>query len=124
MAFVRVFVPVIVNHLFLCCGIVAGSDDVVVLAYALVEDAELDQAVAHHVRVWCQSSPHACHRVVNDLLPIVLVEVDDLERQTVFVGHGARHLQVLLDGASEVGLVAVGTYLNIPQVGAHALFYQ
>ena len=75
---VFVFVVVPVNQLLLRRGIVAGSDDVVVLAYALVEDAELDQAVAHHVGVWCQSSPHACHRVVNDLLPIVLVQVDHL----------------------------------------------
>ena len=105
-------------------GVVPRGNHVIILSHSLVEDAELDEAIAHHVGVGCESLPHLADGVVNHFVPVIFVQVNHLQRQPVFGGHGTRHLQILLDGAGEVCLVAVGADLDIPQVWAHALLHQ
>ena len=98
-----------------------SGDDVVVVPHTLVKDTKLDESVAHHVRVGCQSLSHLRHGVVHDLFPVVVVQVDNLKRQTILGRHGTRHLEVLLDGASEVGLIPFGANLDVPQIRSHSL---
>ncbi len=58
--------------------IVAGCDEVVVVPHLLVEGAELDKAVAHHVGVGGIASLDFFHGVAGHLAPVFLVAVDDL----------------------------------------------
>ena len=58
-------------------GIVARGNKVVVVTPFLVEGPELNQTIAHHIRIGRQTSTHLVHRVGRHLMPIFLMTVDD-----------------------------------------------
>ena len=100
-------------------GIVAGGDEVVLMAFLLVEGAELDEAVAHHVGIGREAGLHLLHGVARHLAPVFLVAVDDLDGAAVLPGHGGGHLEVFLGGAVPL-LLLLGTDHDVEAVGVEA----
>ena len=49
------------------------SDEVEVLAPLLLEAAELDELIAHHVGVWGETTAHGVDGVLDDVRPILVV---------------------------------------------------
>ena len=92
-------------------GIVAGGHKVVLVAYALFERTELDEAVAHDVGVRRQTLLDAFDGVAHHLVPVFLLQVGDLEVESVHAGRGAGQLDVLVGCARRV--LALHAYLNI-----------
>jgi hypothetical protein len=85
------------------------------MASFLVEGAKLDEAVAHDVRVGCQSRAYLIHGVLRHLVPILTVAVDDFQLAAILVADGSSHLQVLLAGAVPL-LFLLRTNLDIEAV--------
>ena len=77
-------------------GVVASGDEIVVMTALLIEGAELNQTVAHHVGIRCQAGANLFHRVSRHLVPIFLVTVDDLQFAAVLMCNSRRHLQIFL----------------------------
>ena len=72
----------------------ARGNKVVVVATLLVEGAKLDEAVAHHVRIGCQSCAYLIHSIFSDLIPVFLMAVNDLQLAAILVTDSRCHLQV------------------------------
>ena len=104
---------------YLRLGIMACSDEIVVLATLLVEGAKLDETVAHHVRIGGQTCSHLIHRVLGHLIPILLMAVDHLELAAILMRYSRRHLEILLAGTVPL-LLFLRTYLNIEAVWMQA----
>jgi hypothetical protein len=99
---------------------VACGNEVVVVAALLVEGAKLDEAVAHDIRVGCQSCAYLIHGVLRHLVPIFAVAVDDFELAAILMADGCRHLQVFLRGTVPL-LFLFRAYLDIETVGLQSL---
>lgn len=70
-------------------------------------DAELDLAIAEHVRVWCAACSMLGEEVVEYTLPILGREVDPMQRDAKFAADGASVLVILGHGAVAVVLFPV-----------------
>src|SRR5687768_10677630 len=80
--------------------IMTGSDHVsTALERPSQEQMELHLAIAHHVRVRRATGPVFADHVLDDLAPILLLEVEGLERYAERRGHAQRVLAFLLPGA-------------------------
>ena len=97
-------------------GIVASGNEVIVMSPFLIEGSELDETVAHHIRVRCETRPHLIHSVFRDLIPVLLVAVDHFEFTPILMGHSRSHLEILLRRAVPL-LFLLRTYLNIETIG-------
>ena len=84
------------DFLYFCLGVVARGDEVVIVAALLVEGAELDETVTHHIGVGRIARAYLFHRISGDLVPVLLMAVDNLEAAAVLMGDGRGHLQILL----------------------------
>ena len=101
-------------------GVVSRGDFVVAVSDLLLEGAELDEPVAHHVGVGSQSGFHALHGVAHHALPVLLLQVDDLKGQPVASRGGPAELHILFGGAARVFL-ALHADLDVVEVGSVAL---
>ena len=93
------------------------------MASLLVEGAELDETVAHDVRIGRQSCTYLIHRVLRHLVPILMMTVDDLQPAAILVTDGSSHLQVLFRRAVPL-LFFLWTNLDIETVGLQTLANQ
>ena len=105
-----------------CLRIMPSGNQVILMAALLVEGPELDEPVAHHVRVRCQSSPHLLHGVGGHLVPVFAVTIHHLQPAAVLMRHAGSHLHVFLHravGTREVPLlksVRSSPYLDVETV--------
>ena len=94
----------------------SGGNQVVLMSALLVEGSELNESVAHHVGVGCQSRANLIHRVFRHLIPVFLMAVHNLQLATIFMADGCGHLQVLLARAVPL-LFFLRTNLDVETVG-------
>ena len=104
-------------------GIVAGGNLVVGVTGFFIEAAELDEFVAHHVGVGGEAAAYLIEGIADHALPVFLVEVDDLQFQSVFPGGGSGQFDVFFGGAAQ-SVVGVHADADIKQIGTMALFAQ
>ena len=93
-------------------GIVAAGRQVELMAPALLEEAELDDQVAHHVGVGRQAGADSLQGVFHHILPVLVVQRHYVERQTVAGGDQTAHLDVLLVRTVTETVVAADTYVE------------
>ena len=93
------------------------------MADALFERTELDEAIAHHVRVGRKAAAYVIHGVTYHLIPVLFLQIDDLKRQTIAACHGLAELYILFGCASEF-VVPVHSDFNIEKIGTQATFHQ
>ena len=125
----------LVFHWVFCCaeprfsvafhdgGIVTRSYLVIAVADEFLKGSELDEAVAHHIGIGCQSCFHSLDGISHHAFPILLLQVDHLQGQTVFVSCSPAHFKVFLRRASRV-LFALHSYFNIIEVRTIPLFVE
>ena len=106
-----------------CRGIMPCGSKVKLLACHLFETAELDEFVAHHIRIRCQPLPCLVHRVTDHLFPIVFMQVDHIKLQTILPCQPLTNLHILFRGAVPLCLF-VGTYLDVKQMWVNPLLFQ
>ena len=99
------------------------GNEVVVVATLLVEGAELDEAIAHHVGVGRQSRAYLIHSVLRHLVPVLAVTVDDLKPAAVLRRYSCGHLQVLLTGTVPL-FPFLWSYIDIEAVRMQTLTHQ
>ena len=87
------------------CGIVSRGDFIEILPPFLLETSELDVFVAHHIRIRGEPALHGVDRVADHLVPILVVEGDDLEPAPVFTRDIRGDLDILLGGAIDVAVL-------------------
>ncbi len=80
-------------------GVVARGNPVETLVYVIEKGAELDQRVAENVRARRAPCPELVEHVGDDLVVILLLQGDDLERDAGPGAHLADETQILLPGA-------------------------
>ena len=105
-------------------GVVACGGMVVVFAPALLESAELDEFVAHHVGIGCETAAHGVDGVGHYIVPVFLVEVHLLETAAIFTGDVGGNLYVLLGGAVDVALLILHADTDVEYVGCDALLFE
>ena len=103
-------------------GVVASGYLVVVVTYLLLEGSELDEAVAHDVGVGGEAALDAVDGIAHDEVPVFLLQVGDLEGETVFASRGLGEFDVFLGGAGRV--FTLHAYLDVMEVGLVSLFAQ
>ena len=115
----------IAEHLVVANGsrVVAGANAVIGVADALFERTELDEAIAHHVRIGRKAAAYVIHGVTYHPVPVLFLQIDDLKRQTIAACHGLAELNILFGCASEF-VVPVHSYFNIEKIGTQATFHQ
>ena len=92
---------------------------VVAVANPLFEGTELDETVAHHIRVGGKALLHTLNGIAYHHVPVFLLKVGHLERQAIVACCGTGELDVLLGCATAV--LAFHPYLNVMEVGLVAL---
>ena len=97
--------------------------EVVFLSSFFVKGTELDEFVAHHVRIRRQTSLHLVHRVFSHLIPVFPVTVNDLQLATILMADSCCHLQVLFTRTVPF-LFFLRTNLDIETVRLQPLAYQ
>ena len=93
------------------CGIMARCDIIVMTTHLLFERAELDKTVAHHVRIRRQSFLDALDGIAHNLLPVLFLQVSNLELQPILSSRSLRKFDVLFCRTRRI--LPVHTYLNI-----------
>ena len=111
------------SFLYLRGGIVAGGNEIVVVATLLVEGTELDETIAHDVGIRGQARAYLIHRVLRHVVPVLSMAVDDFQATAVLMADGRGHLQVFFAGAVPL-LFLLRTYLDIEAVGLQSLTHQ
>ena len=101
-------------NLRLC--VVSCCDEVVLMTFLLVESTELDKPLAHDIGIWRETSLDLLHGVSCDVVPILLMAVDDLQIKAIAMAYGGCHFKVFLGGAVPL-LLFLRTYLYIKTVG-------
>lgn len=92
-----------------------------VLAYSIVEASELDEAVAHDVGIGCKSVADAGNQIVDNSLPIVVVQVYRFYLQSQLPPQQADNFEVFFHRAAE-GFFFVGAYDDVEKGGLESLF--
>ena len=112
---------VVAIPLSLC--VMAGGNEVVVVAHFLVEGTKLDKPVAHHIRVGRESGLHLLHGVARHLAPVFLVAVHHLQLAAKAMGYSGGHLHVFLR-RTVPRLFLLGPYHDIETIGMQSLACQ
>ena len=81
-----------IGHFGLC--VVSCGNEIVVVSPLFIEGTELDEAVAHHVRVGRKPCSHFVHRVARHLVPVFLVTVYRFQSAAIAGCDGGGHLKV------------------------------
>ena len=63
------------------------------------------------------------HRVADHAIPVLFLQINDFERQTIAACHGLAELYVLFGGASEF-VVPVHSNFDVEKIGTQATFHQ
>ena len=100
-----------------------SSSKVEVLASQLLKATELDEFVAHDIGIGSKSLSSLIHSISHNLIPIFLVQVDDIKFKSVLACQPLANLYILLGGAVPL-CVLVWTYLYIEKVRVDALFLE
>ncbi len=61
----------------------------------LLETAELYQLIAHHIRIGRKSPADSLYRIADHILPILLLQGNNLETTTILLGNVSRNLYIL-----------------------------
>ena len=112
--------PLIPILIYFGLGIVTCSDEVIIVSHLSIKRTELDESVAHHIRVRRISSLHLLHCISGNLIPVFLMTIHHFEFTTISASHGSSHLQVLLRRAVPLFLF-FRTDLDIETVGMQTL---
>ena len=102
--------------IYLGHGIMPRGDQVIVMTPLLVEGPELDQSVAHHIRIGCKAFAYLIYSIGRHLVPILLMTVDHFKLAPILMCHGRCHLYILLAGAVPL-LILIGTDMDIEAIG-------
>ena len=102
-------------------GVVAGGGEVELVAPALLEEAELDDFVAHHIRVGRQAAADGAQGVLHDVLPVLVVQRHHVEGQPVAARYQAADVDVLFGRAVVRAVVDVHGDADVEQVHVVAL---
>ena len=97
----------------------AGCDEIIVMPHLLIERTELDESVAHHIRIWSESRLHLVHGIAGHLVPVFLMTVNNFQLTAILSSHGSSHLQVFLRGTVPF-LLLFRTNLDIEAVRMQA----
>ena len=100
--------------------VMSCGDIVVLMSYSLFEGPELDQSVAHHIRVGCQTFLYTFYGVAYYLFPVFLLQIGDLQLQPVLLGGSLREFDILFGRAGRI--LALHTYFDIVKVGFQTSF--
>ena len=66
----------------------AGGCFVIQMSHLLLEASEFDELVAHYIRVGSKTAFHFIDGVCHHIVPVLPVQVDDIQVQTIFAGSG------------------------------------
>ncbi len=91
-----------------------------ILSHFLLERPELHQFVAHHIGIGGQTTFYTVYHIADHPVPILFLQVYDIQRKVVFPRNRLRQLYVLFRRAG--GILAIHTYLYIEQMGLHSSF--
>lgn len=105
-------------------SVVSCGDAVVRIAATLLESAELDELVAHNVRVRRKPIADGFDGVGDDAIPIFAMKVDDLETAAVLLCEPGDNLDVLLGRAVGIAVFFFLTYADVEDVGVVALLLE
>ena len=97
-----------------CSGIVSCGSEIKVLSPALLEIPKFYHAVAHHVGIRSESSFNSAQSILHDIVPILLMQRHDLERQAIAMSNEVAHLDVFLGTA--VALVVIHSNANVEKL--------
>ena len=75
------------------------GDEVKVLSPLLLEASELDELITHHIGIGRQASTYRIDGVLDDILPVLLVEGDYLKWAVIATSEMAYDLQIILPRA-------------------------
>ena len=103
-------------------GVVPGGGEVEVVAPSLLEIAELDHSVAHHIGIGSEALLHGAQRISHDAVPIFILQRHHVEGQPIAASDELAHLDVLVGRA--VALATLHADADIEQVQILALLYQ
>ena len=103
-------------------GIVAGGNVVVGIASLLLKGAKLDEAVAHYIGVGREAALDTLHHIGCDAVVVFLLQVDNVELQSVAFGSECGEFDVLLGSAGCA--FALHANLYVKKVGLDALLTQ
>ena len=80
-------------------SVMPGRDGIEILAVSFFKGSELDELVAHHVRIRGQAPFDGVDRVFDHVVPVFPVQGDDFELATVFLGTVGGNLDVFFGRA-------------------------
>ena len=95
------------------CGIMAGGDFIEVFPPFLFEAAELDEFVAHHVRVGGEAALHRVDRVADHLVPVFVMQGYHFHATTVFACYVRCNFYILFGGAVDISVFIFHTDTDI-----------
>ena len=90
-----------------------GRDLVKILSPLFFETAKLDELVAHHVRVGCQSPFDRLDGVADHLIPVFVMQRDLFETTPVFLGDIGCDLNVLFGRTIDVTILILHANADI-----------
>ena len=102
-------------------GVMSGGCPVVFMPPTLFESPELDEFVAHHVRVRGQPPSHRVNGIGHHVVPVLTVQVNLLESASITLGNELRDLDVLFGGTVNIALLVLHAYADIENIGLDAL---
>ena len=106
--------------LFQSCGIMSRSCIVKILAYLLFKTTELNQFIAHHIRIGSLSLLNLFKGICRHIVPILTMQIDHLQRQTIFTSYDLGQFNIFL-GRTIHMLLPFHSNLNIEKSRAKPL---
>ena len=107
-----------INPFGLC--IMSGSNEVVIVAYLLIESTKLDEPIAHDIRVWREARFHLIHGVSRHLRPVFLVAINHFQLTTEAICQGRCHFQVFFTRAIPLFFL-LGTNHDVEAIGMQTM---
>ena len=96
---------------------------IVTLSGLPVKTAEFYQLVAHHVRIGSQPTAHSVHRISHHIVPISLLQIDNMKRKAILTCSGRSQFNVFLRRTGQ-SVVCIHTDFYVKQIGLVSLFTQ
>src|SRR5512138_1031501 len=91
----------------------AGCNTVEVFSEFIFKAPELDEKVAHHIRVWRKTMTYRGYGVIYDPVPVFLVQVDDFKTAAIFLRDKCRDFDIFLRRAVHESRLILRPYLDI-----------
>ena len=99
-------------------GVMACGRFVELMAFEALEIPELDNLVAHHVRMRSQSFLYCLQGIAHHIVPIFLMQRYNLQREIIPACYEAAYFYVLVGIAVTAVVIASYTYVEKMQVVA------